>query len=127
MIGVFDTGRILNKKTARSQLMGGMVWGLSAALHEEGVIDDRWGQFVNRDLAGYHFPVHADMPKIDVVWLDGRDDTVNPLGSKGLGELSICGSGAAIANAVYNATGIRVRSFPITLDKLLKGLTAEAI
>jgi xanthine dehydrogenase YagR molybdenum-binding subunit len=126
MLGVFDTGRILNERTARSQLIGGMVWGLSAALHEEGVIDDRYGQFVNRDLAGYHFPVHADMPQIDVVWLDGRDDTVNPLGSKGLGELSICGSGAAIANAVYNATGIRVRSFPVTLDKLLPSLTAEA-
>jgi xanthine dehydrogenase YagR molybdenum-binding subunit len=97
------------------------------ALHEESVIDDRYGQFVNRDLAGYHFSLHADMPQINVVCLDGRDDTVNPLGSKGLGELSTCGSGATIANAVYNATGIRVRSFPITLDKLLGGLRGEAI
>jgi xanthine dehydrogenase YagR molybdenum-binding subunit len=127
MLGVFDAGRILNEKTARSQMIGGLVWGLSAALYEESIVDDRYGQFVNRDLAGYHFPVHADMPQIDVVWLEGRDDTVNPLGSKGLGELAICGSGAAIANAVYNATGIRVRSFPITLDKILHELSAMAI
>jgi xanthine dehydrogenase YagR molybdenum-binding subunit len=122
MLGVFDVGRVLNARTARSQLMGGMIWGLGAALHEEGVIDTRYGNFINDDLAGYHFPTNADAPEIDVVMLDCADYKSNPLGSKGLGEIGICGSGAAIANAVYNATGVRVRSFPITLDKILPGL-----
>jgi xanthine dehydrogenase YagR molybdenum-binding subunit len=122
MLGVFDAGRILNVGTARSQLIGGMVWGLSAALHEEGVVDPRYGNFITRDLASYHFAANADTPRIEIVMLDGVDDSSNPLGSKGLGELAICGSGAAIANAVFNATGVRVRSFPITLDKILGGL-----
>jgi xanthine dehydrogenase YagR molybdenum-binding subunit len=124
MLGVFDAGRILNAKTARSQLLGGMIWGLGAALHEEGVIDPRYGNFVNRDLAGYHVAVNADVPEIEAVMLDGVDDNSNPVGSKGLGELGICGSGAAIANAIYNATGVRIRSFPITLDKILRGLSS---
>ena len=119
MLGVFDAGRILNAKTARSQLLGGLVWGLSAALYEEGVIDTRFGSFITRDLAGYHFATNADVPQIDIVMLDGVDHNSNPVGSKGVGELGICGSGAAIANAIFNATGIRVRSFPITLDKIL--------
>jgi xanthine dehydrogenase YagR molybdenum-binding subunit len=119
MLGVFDAGRILNSRTARSQLLGGMVWGLSAALHEEGVVDPRYGNFVTHDLASYHFAANADASQIDIVMLDGTDDASNPLGSKGLGELAVCGSGAAIANAVFNATGARVRSFPITLDKIL--------
>jgi xanthine dehydrogenase YagR molybdenum-binding subunit len=123
MLGVFDAGRILNAKTARSQLIGGMVWGISAALHEEGIVDWRHGHFVNHDLASYHVPVHADIPDIDVVLLDGNDVNSNPLGSKGLGELGICGSGAAIANAVYNATGARVRSFPIALESVVAELT----
>jgi xanthine dehydrogenase YagR molybdenum-binding subunit len=122
MLGVFDAGRILNARTARSQLLGGMIWGLGAALHEEGVIDLRYGNFVNRDLAGYHFVANADVPEIEVVLLDGVDYNSNPLGSKGVGELGICGSGAAIANAIFNATGVRVRSFPITLDKILAEL-----
>jgi xanthine dehydrogenase YagR molybdenum-binding subunit len=123
MLGVFDAGRILNPKTARSQLLGGMIWGLSAAMLEVGLIDPRYGSFINHDLAGYHFAANADVPAIDVVLLDGVDYYSNPVGSKGVGELGICGSGAAIANAIYNATGVRVRSFPITLDKILVGLS----
>jgi xanthine dehydrogenase YagR molybdenum-binding subunit len=123
MVGVFDVGRVLNAKTARSQLLGGMVWGLSAALHEEGVVDPRYGNFVNHDLAGYHVAANADAPQMEVVLLDGVDDNSNPIGSKAVGELGICGSGASVANAIFNATGIRIRSFPITLDKLLAGLS----
>jgi len=122
MLGVFTAGRVLNHKTARSQLIGGMTWGVSAALHEEAVVDTRSGSFVNRDLAEYLVPVHADIPRIDAVLLDGFDDKANVLGSKGMGELGICGAGASVANAVFNATGVRVRDFPITLDKVLPGL-----
>jgi xanthine dehydrogenase YagR molybdenum-binding subunit len=122
MLGVFAAGRILNPKTARSQLIGGMIFGVSAALHEQGIVDTRTGAFVNRDLAEYLVPVHADIPDLDAVLLDGFDDKANALGVKGLGELGICGAGAAVANAVFNATGVRVRDFPITLDKVLPGL-----
>ena len=122
MLGVFAPGRILNHKTARSQLIGGMAWGVGAALHAEAVVDTRTGAFVNRDLAEYLVPVHADIPQIDAIVLDGFDDKANALGAKGIGELSTCGAGASIANAVFNATGVRVRDFPITLDKLLGGL-----
>jgi len=122
MLGVFSVGRVLNARTARSQLIGGMIWGVGAALHEEGVVDTRSGAFVNRDLAGYMVPVNADVPEIDAVVLDGYDDKANLLGAKGIGELGICGAGAAVANAVFSATGVRVRDFPITLDKLLPGL-----
>ena len=122
MLGVFSVGRVLNAKTARSQLIGGMIWGLSAALDEEAVVDTRSGAFVNRDLAHYLMPVHADVPEVDAVMLEGFDDKANALGAKGLGELGICGAGAAVANAVFNATGVRVRDFPITLDKLLPHL-----
>jgi xanthine dehydrogenase YagR molybdenum-binding subunit len=122
MLGVFDAGRILNARTARSQLLGGMIWGLSSALHEAGVVDPRYGNFIAHDLASYHFSANADTPQVEVVMLDGVDDNSNPLGSKGLGELAICGSGAAIANAIFNATGVRVQSFPITLDKILEQL-----
>jgi xanthine dehydrogenase YagR molybdenum-binding subunit len=122
MLGVFAPGRVLNPKTARSQLIGGMTFGVGMSLLEEAVVDTRSGAFVNRDLADYLVPVHADIPQIDAVVLDGFDDKANPLGVKGLGEVGNCGSGAAIANAVFNATGVRVRDFPITLDKLLPGL-----
>ena len=122
MLGVFDAGRILNAKTARSQLIGGMIWGVSSALHEAGIVDPRFGSFVNNDLAGYHVPVHADIPaSLDAVMLAGFDDKSSPLGSKGVGELGICGAGAAIANAVFNACGVRVRDYPITPDKILNG------
>lgn len=122
MLGVFAVGRVLNARTARSQLIGGMIWGVGSALHEEGVVDTRSGAFVNRDLAGYMVPVNADVPEIEAVVLDGYDDKANLLGAKGIGELGICGAGAAVANAVFNATGVRVRDFPITLEKLLPGL-----
>ena len=122
MLGVFSVGRVLNPKTARSQLIGGMIWGASAALEEEAVVDLRSGAFVNRDLAHYLVPVHADIPDVDAVVLDGYDDKANVLGAKGVGELGICGAGAAVANAVFNATGVRVRDFPITIEKVLPGL-----
>ncbi|MDB4960424.1 MAG: Periplasmic aromatic aldehyde oxidoreductase, molybdenum binding subunit YagR [Myxococcales bacterium] len=125
MLGVFDAGRIFNAKTARSQLIGGMIWGVSNALFEEGSIDTRTGAFMNRDFAQYLMPVHADIPAIEAVILDGFDTRANVLGGKGIGELGICGSGAAVANAVYNATGIRVRDFPITLEKLLPHLPSQ--
>ncbi len=122
MLGVFAAGRILNAKTARSQLIGGMTWGVSYALLEEALVDTRTGAFVNCDLAEYLVPVHADIPQIDAILLDGYDDKANVLGVKGIGELGNCGAGAAVANAVFNATGVRVRDFPITLDKVLPGL-----
>jgi xanthine dehydrogenase YagR molybdenum-binding subunit len=122
MLGVFAAGRILNAKTARSQMIGGMTLGVSYALLEEAVVDTRSGAFVNRDLAEYLVPVHADIPEIDAILLDGYDDKANVLGAKGLGELGNCGANAAVANAVFNATGVRVRDFPITLEKVLPGL-----
>ena len=127
MLGVFAAGRILNAKTARSQLIGGMTFGVSSALFEEATVDTRTGAFVNRDLAEYLVPVHADIPEIDAVLLDGFDDKANELGAKGLGELGNCGANAAVANAVFNATGVRVRDFPITLDKVLPGLPLEGV
>jgi xanthine dehydrogenase YagR molybdenum-binding subunit len=119
LVGVFDAGRIINPKTARSQLLGGMTQGLSMALHEQSVVDARFGHVVNHDFAGYHIAANADVGSIDVHWLDEKDPHINPMGSKGLGEVCIVGTAAAIANAVYHATGIRVRELPITLDKLL--------
>jgi xanthine dehydrogenase YagR molybdenum-binding subunit len=126
MLGVFTAGRVLNAKTARSQAIGGMVFGVGAALHEEMALDPRFGYFVNHDLAEYHVPVHADIPEIDAIFLAELDDRSNPLKSKGIGELGICGAGASIANAVYNACQVRVRDYPITLDKLLAGLPVRA-
>ena len=122
MLGVFAAGRILNAKTARSQLIGGMIWGVSAALYEDAVVDSRFGNFITQDLANYHVPVHADIGEVDAVMLDEFDAHANVLGSKGVGELGICGAGAAVANAVYNACGARVRDYPITLDKVLPEL-----
>jgi len=119
MLGVCDAGRILNPLSARSQVIGAMVMSAGAALMEELVVDKRFGYFVNHDLAGYEVPVHADIPQQEVVFLDTLDDVISPLKAKGVGELGICGPGAAIANAVYNATGVRVREYPITLDKLI--------
>jgi xanthine dehydrogenase YagR molybdenum-binding subunit len=112
-------GRILNPKTARSQVLGSVVWGIGMALEEESVLDHAVGRFMTHNLADYHVPVHADVHDIDVIFVDERDDVVNPLGAKGLGEIGIVGVAAAIANAVYHATGKRVRDLPITLDKLL--------
>jgi xanthine dehydrogenase YagR molybdenum-binding subunit len=126
MLGVFAAGRVLNAKTARSQAIGGMVFGVGAALHEEMALDPRFGYFVNHDLAEYHVPVHADIPAIEAVFLAELDAESNPLKSKGIGELGICGAGASIANAIHNACGIRVRDYPITLDKLLSKLPVRA-
>ncbi|QJU59275.1 xanthine dehydrogenase family protein molybdopterin-binding subunit [Sphingomonas sp. AP4-R1] len=122
MLGVFAAGRVLNAKTARSQCLGGMTFGIGAALTEELYHDTRNGKLVNRDLAEYHVPANADVPQLEVHFLAERDVHANPIHAKGIGELGISGAAAAVANAVYNATGIRVREFPITLDKLLPGL-----
>jgi xanthine dehydrogenase YagR molybdenum-binding subunit len=119
LLGVFATGRVINPKTARSQLIGGMTMGLSMALFEASVIDPRFGDYVNHDLAEYHLATNADTPPIEVAWIDEEEQHANPLGVKGLGEIGIVGTAAAIANAVYHATGIRVRDLPITLDKLI--------
>ncbi|AZD98577.1 xanthine dehydrogenase family protein molybdopterin-binding subunit [Pseudomonas chlororaphis] len=124
MLAVIGAGRILNPKTARSQILGGMAWGVGAALMEQTLLDTRHGHFVNHDLAEYLVPVNADIAAMDVLFLEQPDTKANALGVKGLGELGVCGAGAALANAVYNATGIRVREFPLTLDKLLPGLAA---
>jgi xanthine dehydrogenase YagR molybdenum-binding subunit len=123
---VFAAGRILNLQTAISQAIGGVVFGIGGALTEELVHDPRTGKIVNRDLGEYHVPAHADIPAIDIQFLEERDPVANPLHAKGVGELGVCGAGAAVANAVYNATGVRVRQFPITLDKLLPGLPPVA-
>jgi len=119
-------GRVLNAKTARSQAIGGMVFGLGSALEEGMTLDPRFGYFVNRDLAEYLVPVHADIPAIDAIFLAELDNESNPLKSKGIGELGICGAGASIANAVYNACGARIRDYPITLDKVLSKLPVQA-
>ncbi|MBR1125394.1 xanthine dehydrogenase family protein molybdopterin-binding subunit [Bradyrhizobium lablabi] len=122
MLAVCAAGRILNPKTARSQVIGAMTMGVGAALMEELVVDKRSGFFVNHDLAAYEVPVHADIPHQDVIFLDETDPMSSPMKAKGVAELGICGVGAAVANAVHNATGIRVRDYPITLDKLLDRL-----
>ncbi|MER9595675.1 xanthine dehydrogenase family protein molybdopterin-binding subunit [Mesorhizobium sp. M0244] len=122
MLGVFAAGRILNAKTARSQMIGGMTWGIGSALLEENHVDLRFGSFINQDLANYHVAVNADVGAMDVVFLDEADPHGSPLGSKGVGELGICGAGAAIMNAIHNATGARIRDFPATSDKLLATL-----
>jgi xanthine dehydrogenase YagR molybdenum-binding subunit len=122
MTGVFAAGRILNPRTARSQLIGGMTMGVSMALHEHGVMDGRHGDHVNHDLATYHVAACADIPDIAVELLDERDDQLNPVGGKGIGEIGIVGSAAAVANAVWHATGVRVRGLPVQPDTLLVGL-----
>ena len=119
LLGVFDAGRIINPKTAHSQLVGGMTQGLSMALHEHGVLDPRFGHVVNHDFAEYHIASHADVASIDAHWLAEEDPHTNPMGAKGIGEVCIVGTAAAIANATHHATGTRVRDLPITLDKLL--------
>ena len=126
MLTVCAAGRILNPKTARSQVIGSLTMGGGAALMEELAVDERHGFFVNHDLAGYEVPVHADIPHQEVIFMDEPDPMSSPMKAKGVGELGICGAGAALANAVYNATGIRVRDYPITLEKLLDKLPAVA-
>jgi len=119
MLAVCAAGRILNPKTARSQVIGAMTMGVGAALMEALAVDKQLGFFVNHDLAGYEVPVHADIPHQEVIFLDETDPIANPMKAKGVGELGICGVAAAIANAIYHATGVRVRDYPVTLDKLL--------
>ncbi len=118
IVSAVAAGRILNTKTARSQIMGEVVWGIGMALHEETLIDHKFGRIMNANIAEYHVPVNADVHDIQVIFVDEPDDIVNPLGIKGLGEIGIVGVAAATANAVYHATGKRVRDLPITLDKL---------
>jgi xanthine dehydrogenase YagR molybdenum-binding subunit len=124
MVGVFAAGRILNPKTARSQMIGGMAWGIGSALMEENNVDERYGSFIAQDLASYHVVVNADIGEMEVVFLNEDDPNGSPLGSKGIGELGICGAGAAVINAIHNATGFRLRDFPATPDKLLAALEA---
>ncbi|WP_433802799.1 xanthine dehydrogenase family protein molybdopterin-binding subunit [Actinomycetospora sp. CA-084318] len=119
LFGMFGVGRILNPALGRSQLQGGMVWGLSMALHEESVVDPRFGEVINHDFAGYHVAANADVRVVEAEWIDEDDPYVNPMGAKGIGEIGIVGVAAAVANAVYHATGVRVRSLPITCDDVL--------
>jgi xanthine dehydrogenase YagR molybdenum-binding subunit len=120
MVGTYDIGTLINQKTGTNQLIGGVVWGISMALHEETLIDPTYGRTVNENLAEYHVPVNADIHEIDVTALNIPDYKFNPLGSRGIGEIGITGAAAAISNAVYNATGKRVRDLPITLDKIMQ-------
>jgi xanthine dehydrogenase YagR molybdenum-binding subunit len=119
LVGAFAAGRIMNEKTARSQYLGGMVWGVSFALQEHADVDPRSGRIINNNLAEYHIPVNADLPDLDVVFVPEVDPHVNPLGVKGIGEIGITGTAGAVVNAVWHATGVRVRELPVTLDKLL--------
>lgn len=113
-------GRILNPKTARSQILGGVIMGIGMALHEEAMVDHRFGKIMNHNLAEYHVPAHADIDSIEVIFVDETDNKVSPIGVKGLGEIGIVGTAAAVANAIFHATGKRIREFPITIDKILE-------
>jgi xanthine dehydrogenase YagR molybdenum-binding subunit len=119
IVSAVAAGRILNPKTAHSQMLGGIVWGIGMALHEETLVDHKFGRVMNANIAEYHVPVNADVHDIEVIFVDERDDIINPLGIKGLGEIGIVGVASAIANAIYHATGRRVRNLPITLDKIV--------
>jgi xanthine dehydrogenase YagR molybdenum-binding subunit len=125
IVASYGAGRILNAKTAHSQLVGGLVWGVGMALEEETLVDRRSGRYLNADLAEYHVPVNADIGQLDVSFVDEDDPHVNPIGVKGIGEIGITGVTAAIANGVYNATGVRVRDLPITLDKVMSGVVSS--
>jgi xanthine dehydrogenase YagR molybdenum-binding subunit len=119
IVGAFAAGRLMNTRTARSQLMSGMIWGISSALHEATEIDRRRARYVNDNLADYLMPVNADIDQLDVILVPEEDHDVNPAGVKGIGELANAGTAAAVANAVYHATGKRIRDLPIRLEKLL--------
>jgi xanthine dehydrogenase YagR molybdenum-binding subunit len=120
ILGVFATGRIINPTTARSQFIGGMTMGVSMALHEESVLDVEFGDYLNHDLAQYHIAACADIGEIEATWLSEEDPHLNPMGSKGIGEIGIVGTAAAVANAVHHATGVRIRDLPIRLDRFLR-------
>jgi xanthine dehydrogenase YagR molybdenum-binding subunit len=119
VIGAFAAGRVINPRMVRSQYFGGMIWGVSFALHERAVMDRRTGRTMNPDLAEYHIPVNADVPSLEAILVEERDPYVNALGIKGVGEIGVTGTSGAVANAVWHATGIRVRQFPITLERLI--------
>jgi xanthine dehydrogenase YagR molybdenum-binding subunit len=120
VVGAFAAGRIINPRMARSQLYGGMIWGVSFALHEHAVMDPRSGRLMNPNLGEYHVPVNADVPSLEAILVEEVDPHVNALGIKGVGEIGITGTAGAVANAVWHATGVRVRQFPITLDRLIE-------
>jgi xanthine dehydrogenase YagR molybdenum-binding subunit len=120
IVNAVAAGRILNPKTARSQIIGGVVFGIGMALEEETVADHLLGRFMTHHLADYHVPVHADVHDIDVIFVEEHDGKIKPLGVKGVGEIGVVGTAAASANAVYHATGVRVRELPITVDKLVQ-------
>jgi xanthine dehydrogenase YagR molybdenum-binding subunit len=120
LVGAFAAGRVINPRLVRSQYFGGMIWGVSFALHEEAVVDHRTGRVLNANLADYHVPVSADIPAMEALMIEEHDPHVNPLGIKGVGEIAITGSAGAVANAVWHATGVRVRRFPIRIEDLLK-------
>ncbi|NEA47760.1 molybdopterin cofactor-binding domain-containing protein, partial [Streptomyces sp. SID10815] len=122
MLGVFAAGRILNPRTARSQFVGGMIMGLGMALTESSTMDPAFGDFAEPDLASYHVPAHADVPAIEAHWIDEEDSHLNPMGSKGIGEIGIVGAAAAVGNAVHHATGVRFRELPLTPDKVIGAL-----
>ena len=124
VVSSLDTGRVINKKTAHSQVIGGITWGIGIALMEEGIVDHRYGRYVNNNLADYHVPVHSDFPQVEVLFIDQPDPIIDPMGAKGLGEVALVGFTAGIANAVYHATGVRVRDLPITPDKIIAGLSS---
>jgi xanthine dehydrogenase YagR molybdenum-binding subunit len=119
VVTAVDSGKIISHKQAESQMIGGVVAGIGMALTEEGVIDHRYGRWVNNNFADYHVPVHADVPDVEVLFVDKPDPIINPIGAKGMGEVSIVGFAAAITNAVFHATGKRVRDLPITPDKVI--------
>jgi xanthine dehydrogenase YagR molybdenum-binding subunit len=120
LLGVYSVGRVVNPTTARSQFLGGLVMGMSAALLEESHRDPRFGHVVTQDLATYHVASHADVLDVDAEWLEESDETFTPMGSRGIGEIGIVGTAAAVANAAYHATGVRVRSIPVTADDFLE-------
>ncbi|WP_207456418.1 xanthine dehydrogenase family protein molybdopterin-binding subunit [Azospirillum sp. SYSU D00513] len=122
VVSAIAAGRIINPKTARSQILGAVVWGMGMGLEEEAMLDHRLGRVMNHDLAEYHVPVNADVHDIDVIFVEEHDDVVNPLGAKGVGEIGIVGVPAALSNAIFHATGVRVRDLPITVDKIRKGM-----
>jgi xanthine dehydrogenase YagR molybdenum-binding subunit len=119
IVATYDIGTLINKKTGINQLMGGIVWGVSFALHEESRLDENYGRYVNNNLGEYHVPVNRDIGVLDVTVLDIPDTKFNPLGARGIGEIGITGATAAVANAIYNATGKRIREYPITPDKIM--------
>jgi len=120
LVGAFAAGRVINPRLVRSQYYGGMIWGMSFALHEHAVIDRRSGRILNANLADYHVPVNADIPSVEALVIDEHDPHVNALGIKGVGEIGITGSAGAVANAVWHATGVRMRRFPIRIEDLAK-------